>query len=587
MSTNLVAVTSCAGILAVGLAVSLTLLALIPVLRNTCTLFSKRCTSITYQALPNGQILVKDPVTAISYWYDGNYIRSYGPFLPGTCPTSVSVDATGATTAVGSARQMCEKYDPSGFCVSVDASTSPPTALDGIPLGLAAGGSLMEPTFVLNASTLNASDQQVLCSRARSVVEASFENSPVKTEKIRIPSGQAWLDAAQIFTVLRNRAYVPPLNDPEPPVCSGHGFINPLTASCECEVGYTGSRCATRMCESDDACGNGTCNGGLCECVAGWSGDACTLRACVPCVNGQCDGSTGECVCANGFTGRACDEYVCLPACGTHGTCNTANGTCTCEPGWTGVTCSNVACPNNCSGNGVCTAPNGVCECVEGWVGLDCATAACLNNCNLRGECDLATNTCTCDAGWSGEECAIPICPNGCCEHGTCTGQTCTCDAGWSGSDCSVPDDPLTSATLCPTIATCTPVAGRYVMTYYNSESTLVSFTPPTGVDSDGYQWYASVQRDSLEIPVVEVGFKVIEAGGFMLLYGKARGRRSSVNWWSPGATADYAAPAPTPLMFHYTGTGTLTGCYTLNTITVNNAVWGDTKMTVTLERVR
>jgi len=398
-----VLVTVGASLVGVALAASVALLLVVPALRNTCTLFNKRCINVEYARLPNGEILVKDPGTGLTYWYDGRFIRSYGPNLPGTCPTNLAVGATGVLAPTGADRVLCDRFDPSGVCVSKDAVETPPTSLTGTPITNSASGErVLEPAFVMNATTLAASEQQVLCSRARGVVENSFVDAPTGSVKMYVPGALATgsVGPAYIFKVLRaNGVYTPPAGNPEPPVCTGHGRIDPNTTLCLCEPGYTGSLCATRMCENDNECAHGKCNSGLCECEAGWTGDACDLRACEPsCVNGRCDPS-GACVCTPGFTGDACDEMTCVPSCGDHGTCNPNNGVCECEDGWIGLTCDNVACPANCSGNGQCLAPDGVCECVHGWIGVACDTPACTNNCSQRGECDMSSNTCSCDQG--------------------------------------------------------------------------------------------------------------------------------------------------------------------------------------------
>jgi hypothetical protein len=433
------------------------MLVVVPAMRNTCTVFNKRCKEIKYQSLSNGELLIKDPDTSLTYWFDGNFIRSYGPFLPGYCPTSVSQGATGVYQVQGEKRVLCDRFDPDGVCVSRDARATAPTALSGTPFASSKGKPILEPAFVMNAKTMSASEQQVLCSRARDVVENAFHSKPFKKIKVRVPEdGTSALDVIQIFKALeKSKAYTPPSTNPEPPVCNGHGSIDPLTSLCICNEGWAGLRCATKLCVDDSACGHGVCDAGLCACEEGWTGDTCGLRKCpTPCVNGQCDGASGACACTPGFTGEACDEYVCVPSCGVHGECNTANGVCVCEEGWTGATCDNVACPNTCSGNGACNAPNGVCECVDGWVGVACDIPACTNNCSQHGECDSATFTCKCDAGWTGVDCAEPLCPKGCCAHGTCTQSnatwSCQCNPGWGGTDCAIPDNPYTSATLCP-----------------------------------------------------------------------------------------------------------------------------------------
>ena len=390
-------ITASAALAGVGIATALALLLIVPLLKNTCTLFNKRCVSISYQRQPNGQILVKHPEAGLSYWYDGNFIRSYGPYLPGSCPSRT----------------------------------------------------ILEPAFVMNATTLTASPDGVLCSRARGVVGNSFSGTKTKSIKVRVPAGANTLDASQMFHALKSRGiFSPPKENPEPPVCGGNGVVDPLTAMCVCADGFVGARCGTKLCVGDDECAHGTCNGGLCQCDPGFGGDACTQRSCPECLNGSCDPATGECVCTPGFIGDSCESRTC-PTC-THGACNPLSGMCECEPGWKGVGCENKTCPDNCSGNGICNS--GACACVTGWRGESCDEPICDKDCSLNGTCNLGTETCECDPGWTGSACDVLVCSRGCCSHGACTDatQTCVCGPGWGGPDCSVPDDPLSTAIACP-----------------------------------------------------------------------------------------------------------------------------------------
>ena len=443
-------ITTSAGVLGVGVAAVISLFLIVPLMKNTCTLFDRRCMSVSYQKLPNGQLLVKDPVLGLSYWYDGNFIRSYGVKLQGTCPSSVPIDADTVDVAAGDTRPLCLRFDPDGNCVDQSDTDTVPTQLQGTPQPSQTGLTVMEPTFVMNAHTLATSQDGVLCSRARNVIEDSFVDVPTKTVKTFIPRGDDWaLDASQLFSILKTKGvFSPPLEDPEPPVCNGHGKVDPLTAACVCDTGYTGTLCGTKLCESDAACGNGSCSAGLCVCDAGWTGDSCDQLTCSSCVNGTCDPNTGTCVCRVGFEGDSCDQRTCAQACVT-GTCDGSNGVCVCEPGWTGVACEIKTCPLNCSNNGHCLG-SGECVCDEGWRGDGCEESVCLDNCNMNGTCNLTTETCECDEGWTGLACESSACARGCCAHGVCETGTCVCIPGWGGDDCSVPDDPLTTADSCP-----------------------------------------------------------------------------------------------------------------------------------------
>jgi len=450
-------VTSC--VLGAGIAVLLSAFVIVPSLKNTCTLFDDRCMNVEVKRSRDGTVLVRDPATSMMYFYDGNYIRAYGQPLPGECPSSVATEnATGVTKEVeGGIPLTCTHFDVNGECVSQDRVAHVGRVMQGQPLAMNKGVSILEPTFVMNAKTLNMVEDQVRCSISRDIVETMFMDIPFKRVKLRVPSNTSSLDAFQLLHMLSARNVLPrPKKNPEPPVCSGNGVMDETTTQCVCNDGYTGPRCGTNMCVNDEQCGHGQCNAGLCECESGWGGVACNARTCdKTCVNGVCDGETGTCRCDVGFTGETCVEYECLPPCGDHGVCNPVNGVCDCEEGWSGQTCDNVACPDACSGNGQCLDPEGVCKCNSGWIGDACDTPVCTNNCNLRGTCDITTNTCVCDSGWSGDDCSTSLCMNGCCTHGQCEIQNdeyvCVCNTGWNGEDCSLPDNPLipTSA-WCP-----------------------------------------------------------------------------------------------------------------------------------------
>jgi|AACY02.1.fsa_nt_gi hypothetical protein len=453
--TQDILIATSAGVLGIGVAAIIALLLIVPLLKNTCTWFDGRCASISYQRLPNGQLLVKDPVLGLSYWYDGNFIRSYGVHLPGKCPSSVPVDADDIDVAIGEGRVMCDHFAPDGVtCLAQSGTPTIPTQLDGIPQPSQTGISTLEPAFIMNAHTLTTSQQGVLCSRARNVVETSFQDVPLHTVKTHIPRDtDGRMDVAQMFSVLQTKGvFSPPEKDPEPPICNGHGVVDPLTSLCVCEVGYTGALCGTQMCASDQSCGGkGVCNGGLCECDPGWGGDSCEQQTCSPeCVNGECDPNTGQCVCREGFEGEACEHRSCVQPC-VNGTCDTVNGLCKCDEGWGGVACEVRTCPGGCSGNGFCLE-SGECDCDPVWKGDACDEPVCENNCSFNGTCNEVLGTCDCDPGWTGDDCGTSTCERGCCAHGTCDPETstCACIPGWGGADCSVPDDPLTTVPMCP-----------------------------------------------------------------------------------------------------------------------------------------
>ncbi|KAJ0062934.1 hypothetical protein NL108_009424 [Boleophthalmus pectinirostris] len=68
----------------------------------------------------------------------------------------------------------------------------------------------------------------------------------------------------------------------------------------------------------------------------------------------------------------------------------------------------------------------------------------CPNNCSGHGECRLANSTgaviCECEDNWKGEACDVPYCEANCGypDRGHCLGKNCICNTGWQGPDCSV-----------------------------------------------------------------------------------------------------------------------------------------------------
>lgn len=97
--------------------------------------------------------------------------------------------------------------------------------------------------------------------------------------------------------------------------CAGHGVCDNSTFTCDCENGYYGGDCATRMCPHGPA----------------WFAEATgnnEAREMTECSNmGTCDQVTGKCVCRDGFGGSACERMDCptgasgSAACSGHGRC--------------------------------------------------------------------------------------------------------------------------------------------------------------------------------------------------------------------------------------------------------------------------
>jgi hypothetical protein len=370
-------------------------LGLVPLLRNSCFILTGRCRKVVYRVNKERELLFGEPSTGLWYWYDGAFVRSYGPLLhTTTCPQAPH-----------------------------------------------SGGVVLEPTFAVNAFTLEPVRGPV-CSLAKAQVEARFGSSKARHVWVRSEHNPT---VFQLMKALRAQGvFTPPVADPAPETCSGHG--QQTSAGCVCEPGYRGPRCGTRMCGGDQECGMGRCHAGVCECNPGWSGPGCDMQVCPGgCLGGSCLG--GVCVCEPGFKGERCERRECA-AC-VNGVCDEVTGVCECEPGWEGAGCSTKVCPQRCSGHGACR--DGVCECEPGWQGVGCEAPVCPANCSYNGECDLGSGVCSCAPGWVGPDCATSVCQRGCCGHGQCEPDgSCSCVAGWGGPDCSEPDDPTSPALRCP-----------------------------------------------------------------------------------------------------------------------------------------
>jgi hypothetical protein len=245
--------------------------------------------------------------------------------------------------------------------------------------------------------------------------------------------------------------------------CSGRGWCNTTSHSCECDLGYTGLDCSVADC-LHDCSGHGSCaSSGLCLCDIGWSGADCSIELCIRCSgHGSCVGN-GRCLCDFSWTGSDCSIQMCPNDCSGHGTC--LNGTCICDSGWKSYDCSSfertsvtqdvighnssthnvsLLCPSSCNGHGSCEL--GICLCDFGYEGPGCELHSGSFNCNPRclnnGTC--MNSTCVCPPGYSGSRCQISVseclngtcfskCPDSCNDHGRCVVSdrgisACLCD---------------------------------------------------------------------------------------------------------------------------------------------------------------
>lgn len=132
--------------------------------------------------------------------------------------------------------------------------------------------------------------------------------------------------------------------------------------------------CATKPCPQDCS-SRGRCVRGTCECDEGFGGAACASRVCPgggSCSDhGVCNALNGTCICNGGWQGEGCEERTCEADCYGHGICQ--DGACYCEAGWEGEACGRRSCPNGCSARGACL-PSSVCSCFDGWMGDDCSS---------------------------------------------------------------------------------------------------------------------------------------------------------------------------------------------------------------------
>ena len=189
--------------------------AVVPALKNKCIWFTGMCQSITYQVAPNGTLLVINPSTSFMYWYDGQFIYSYGNAVQGACANKAG---TGTHTDVPIGKPVsnaCLKYtkDASGndICSLPSTQTIVPTQFDGKVI---ATGDAFEPVFVINAYSMQVVPQKTACALSRTVVQSLFKNVASETLSYRVPPDGNPLDVYQLFGLLQNRGvFKPPSTD--------------------------------------------------------------------------------------------------------------------------------------------------------------------------------------------------------------------------------------------------------------------------------------------------------------------------------------------------------------------------------------
>lgn len=103
----------------------------VPLLKQTCTIFDSRCVSVmvTKGSTVNGvtTLLVQVPTSGYSYYYDGRYIYSYGNGLSGQCPSVQNILGPGpppdVQTVPLNGANFCAHIKPDGSCETTPSLT--------------------------------------------------------------------------------------------------------------------------------------------------------------------------------------------------------------------------------------------------------------------------------------------------------------------------------------------------------------------------------------------------------------------------------------------------------------------------------
>ena len=198
---------------------------------------------------------------------------------------------------------------------------------------------------------------------------------------------------------------------------------------CICDQGFTGPECSVKLCGTHNCTGNGQCIDGSCLCNPKFTGTDCSIE--IGCKDmchhhGECKQSgenTWSCECFPSFVGDSCEERGCSSSngkkCSGHGTCKD-DYTCQCEDGYTSVDCSHIECKSECLNGATCNA-DGECMCLPGFNGEQCELKTCPNSCSQQGVCDTSTGSCQCSQGYGGNDCSERVCTDPVCGgHGKC-----------------------------------------------------------------------------------------------------------------------------------------------------------------------
>jgi hypothetical protein len=105
-------------LVAVGAGILTAMFLVVPLMRNSCVLFTERCTSVVVAFGPRVKnattLLVTQPSSGFAYYFDGTYIYSYGNHLVGTCPTAILDPSASSEPVVTQPEGLCAKYDTTG-----------------------------------------------------------------------------------------------------------------------------------------------------------------------------------------------------------------------------------------------------------------------------------------------------------------------------------------------------------------------------------------------------------------------------------------------------------------------------------------
>ena len=213
--TSPVAVASYILLVSIAVGAVLGVFAVVPAFKNKCFWFTGNCQKIVYQVGPNGTLLVINPLTSFMYWYDGQFIYSYGNAVQGVCSKLVST-GTGTQVPIGAVQNnACLKFKPDAnnqqVCVQQSNQSYTPSQFDGKSV---ATGDAFEPAFVVNAYSMQLTPEKTACALSRNVVQSFFKDAPVQTMYYTIPPDGNALDVYQLFAVLKEReVFNPPETD--------------------------------------------------------------------------------------------------------------------------------------------------------------------------------------------------------------------------------------------------------------------------------------------------------------------------------------------------------------------------------------